>query len=122
MNYCDPTACSTIATLGAGLASTNAENRPATVSSLGRLVARIHRRAAAPLGYRFVANIAAPNLARAVRAAKATNVAHEVRLVTCAVDDAGNSIAAVAVYVRANLPDPKAFWSAFHARAQHRAA
>ncbi|MBL9215620.1 MAG: hypothetical protein JNG83_09105 [Opitutaceae bacterium] len=122
MNYCDTADYSAVAALGAHLDSPKSENRHSSATSLARLVARIHRRAAAPLGYRFVANIAAANLARAVRAARATNVAGEVQLVASAVDDNGRPIAAVAVYVRANLPEPKAFWTAFHVRARDRAA
>ena len=91
-------------------------------SSLERLVANIHRRAAAPRGYRFVANIAVADFARAVRAVKLTETIGEVRLITPAVDDAGNHVPDIALYVRNHLPEPEFFWAMFHSLDQQHAA
>ncbi len=91
-------------------------------SSLERLVANIHRRAAAPRGYRFVANIAVEDFARAVRAVKLTETIGEVRLITPAVDDAGNHVPDIALYVQNHLPEPEFFWAMFHSLDRQHAA
>jgi hypothetical protein len=90
------------------------QNEPVSPSPLMRLVAEIHRRAAAPRGYHYVANIAAAELAHALIAVKHASTAGELRLITLAVDNAGHPVSDVALYVRDNLPAPEAFWTAFH--------
>ena len=91
-------------------------------SALERLVAGLHRRAAAPRGYRFVANIAVEDFARAVHAVKQVAIVSEVRLITPAVDDAGNMVSDIALYVRDDLPAPEAFWAVFYSLDEYHAA
>jgi len=91
-------------------------------SPLERLVAGIHRRAVAPPGYRFVANIAAEDVDRARRTVRQVTIAGELRLVDSAVDAVGNPVPGAALYVRDHLPEPEAFWSVFGAPDRSHAA
>ncbi len=118
MNYLDLPEFATAAPFGS-----NAESRATQAHrSLSRLAARIHRCAAAPQGYRFVANIAASALARALVAVKYSSTSDDLRLITPAVDDAGNPVDDIALYVKNQLPDPAAFWTMFHSGSETSAA
>ena len=89
--------------------------RPQVSSISGEnLVASVHRRALAPRGFRFVANLDLSDYERAVRAIRQTPMARTLRLVTPAVDAAGRPVPDVALYVRADLPEPESFWIIFH--------
>lgn len=114
MNYFEIPEFSTAAPFGSNAAFRLAASEEKARNSLSRLAARIHRCSAAPQGYRFVANIAASALAQAVLAVKYCASTEDLRLITPAVDDAGNAVDDVAVYVREELPDPTLFWSMFH--------
>ena len=85
-------------------------------------MARIHRSSVAPWGYRFVGNIDLADFTRAVRAVRQTATTGDLRLITPAVDEAGDPVPDVALYVRECLPEPEAFWKAFHALGQRHAA
>jgi len=89
---------------------------------LERLVAGIHRRAVAPPGYRFVANVAADDVDRAMRIVRQVTIAGELRLVPSAVDAVGDPVPGAALYVREHLPEPEAFWAAFGAPDRSHAA
>jgi len=95
---------------------------PPAPTALERLVARLHRTAVAPRGYRFVANIDVVDFTRAVRTVGQVAVAGELRLITPAVDDAGNPVPDVALYVRDHLPEPEEFWHAFQLLCDRHAA
>jgi hypothetical protein len=118
MNYFDLPELSAIAPFGSNTATREDNAR----NALTRLAARIHRCAAAPQGYRFVANIAASALVRAVLAVKYTAGVEDVRLITPAVDEAGNPVDDIALYVRDELPDPTTFWAMFHSARETHAA
>jgi hypothetical protein len=122
MNYFEIPEFSSAAPFGSNAAFRAAVKEDQARSSLERLAARIHRCAAAPEGYRFVANIAASTLARAMLAIKYCSGGDSLRLITPAVDDAGNPVDDIAVYVKAELPDPGAFWSMFHSASETTAA
>src|SRR5262245_3815424 len=114
MNYFDLPEFSSAAPFGSNAAFRAAANESRARNSLERLAARIHRSAAAPQGYRFVANIAAAALAHAMLAIKYSSGGEDLRLITPAVDDAGNPVDDIALYVREQLPDPTAFWTLLH--------
>jgi hypothetical protein len=97
-------------------------DRGESATPLERLVAKFHRRAVAPRGYRYVANLGATDLERALLAIKYGSGDGELRLVTPAVDSAGNPVPDFALYVRDHLPDPTSFWLLFHSAAQTNAA
>lgn len=90
------------------------QHLPAAPSALENLVARIHRRHVAPRGFRFVANIDLTDFSRAVRAVRQSPVASALRLITPAVDDAGQPVPDGALYIREGLPEPESFWILFH--------
>jgi hypothetical protein len=118
MNYFDMPEFATAAPFG----SSSASRATQAHRSLSRLAARIHRCAAAPQGYRFVANIAASALARAMLAVKYSSITDDLRLITPAVDDAGNHVDDVALYVKKQLPDPTVFWAMFDSASESSAA
>jgi hypothetical protein len=91
-------------------------------SSLARLVAGIHRQAVAPRGYRFAANIGAADRERALLALRYATGPGEVLLEPSAVDDAGNPVAGLALYVRYSIDEPRAFWAMFDTLGESRAA
>ena len=83
-------------------------------ASRDNLIARIHRRKVAPAGFRFVANIDLTDFGRAVRAVRQSPIARALRLITPAVDATGQPVPDVALYIRADLPEPESFWIIFH--------
>ena len=122
MNYYELPEYASLAPFEATPEDRPVQTAPASPSPLVRLVASIHRRAAAPRGYRYVANIAASGLAHALIAVKQASSENDLQLITPAVDDAGNPVSDIALYVRDELPDPAAFWSAFQSLGHSHAA
>ena len=122
MNYFDLPEYATLAPFETVTGSRPSSNHVNSASPLERLVASIHRRNIAPQGYRYVANIDAADLARAMLAVKYASIAGELRLITSAVDNAGNAVSDIALYVRDHLPEPESFWSAFRSPVQSSAA
>lgn len=122
MNYFELPEFTSAAPFGSDVAFRLAARETKARNSLERLAARIHRCSAAPQGYRFVANIAASALSRAMLAIKYCSAGEDLRLITPAVDDAGNPVDDVAVYVKDQLPDPAAFWVMFHSATETSAA
>src|SRR5437764_376568 len=113
---------SSIAPFETDPASRPCRNHDTSASPLDLFVARIHRGAAAPHGYRFVANVDAADLWRALFAVKYASRTGELRLITPAVDNAGNRVPEIALYVRDHLPEPESFWSMFYSLGQSNAA
>lgn len=92
--------------------------RPLDSSSLvGRLLAPLHRTDDSQSGYRFVANIAAADLDRALQAVKMVAPGGEIRLVLIACSELGLPLKGAAVYVLNRLPEPESFWRMFHSLA-----
>lgn len=122
MNYFDLPEYATLAPFESVTGSPPLSNHAASASTLEQLVASIHRHTTAPDGYRYVANIGAADLGRALLAVKYASIAGELRLIASAVDNAGNPVSDIALYVRDHLPEPESFWSAFHSPTQSSAA
>lgn len=64
-------------------------------------------------GYRFVSNIAASDLDRALRAIKIAAPKGEMRLVLIACSDLGLPLKGAALYVLNHLPEPDLFWNIY---------
>jgi hypothetical protein len=83
-------------------------------SSLGRPQPQVNF---APDGYRFVANIPAADLDRALRASRIAAPSGELRLVLIACSELGLPLKGAALYVLNRLPDPAFFWNLYQALA-----
>jgi hypothetical protein len=68
-------------------------------------------------GYRFVSNIAASDLDRALRAIKIAAPKGEMRLVLIACSDLGLPLKGAALYVMDHLPEPDLFWNTYRSLA-----
>ena len=67
--------------------------------------------------YRFVANIPAADLDRALRATKIAAPSGELKLVLIACSELGLPLKGAALYVLTHLPDPAFFWNLYHSLA-----
>jgi len=122
MNSLDLTDCPGSATTATTPAISPRGAESVTASPLERLVAGICRRAAVPNGYRFIANLDADDRERALVALRHGSGTGELLLNSAACDEIGRPVPGLALYVRADRPEPQVFWILFHALGQRTAA